>query len=329
MNNKTICVAGASGLVGANITKAALARGYRVNGTLRNKADPEKAPYLEMLPGAAAGLQLFDADMSEPGAFSSALEGADCVFIACLIPTYTGSSGKPAREMDDEQGYAEIIMPTVNGCLNIMRSAIEAGVRNVVICSSTSSTNPPVPVEKKNELDHWSDPDKQCREKKYTSATKAVMEKAAMELADESKVRLSILLPTLMLGPAVIPAHGRTGFPATLRNLMAGAEPRHQQVPNDSISMIHAEDLAALCLAAYEDESASGRYFGVYESWPWQKIYDELETLIPGMKVPVPLTEAQVPPTGFDFSRRDSLKVPLRDVPTTFRETVEWLRENP
>ncbi len=29
---KTICIAGASGLVGANLTKAALERGYRVRG---------------------------------------------------------------------------------------------------------------------------------------------------------------------------------------------------------------------------------------------------------------------------------------------------------
>jgi hypothetical protein len=68
------------------------------------------------------------------------------VFIACLIPTYAGPSGKPAREMDDAQGYAEIIMPTVDGCLNIMRSAVDAGIRNIVICSSTSSTNPNPPV---------------------------------------------------------------------------------------------------------------------------------------------------------------------------------------
>ena len=31
--------------------------------------------------------------------------------------------------MDDEQGYAEIIMPTVTGCLNIMRAAVRQSVR--------------------------------------------------------------------------------------------------------------------------------------------------------------------------------------------------------
>ena len=59
--------------------------------------------------------------------------------------------------------------------LDIMQSAIDAGVKNIVICSSTSSTNPPEPVPFKNEVEHWSDVEKQCREKKYTSATKTVM----------------------------------------------------------------------------------------------------------------------------------------------------------
>ena len=34
---KTIAIAGASGLVGSNIIRAALERGYGVNGTLRSK----------------------------------------------------------------------------------------------------------------------------------------------------------------------------------------------------------------------------------------------------------------------------------------------------
>ena len=80
--------------------------------------------------------------MVDEGSFDEALQGVDCVFIASLIPTYFGPSGKAAKEMEDEQGYAEIIMPTVNGCLNILRSVVRHGIKNVVICSSTSSTNP-------------------------------------------------------------------------------------------------------------------------------------------------------------------------------------------
>lgn len=329
MTEKTICVAGASGLVGSNIVKAALAKGYRVNGTMRDCSDQTKAPYLMALPGADERLTLFDAEMGSSHAFDAACKDADCVFIACLIPVYSGPTGKPAREMDDAQGYAEIIMPTVNGCLNIMRAAHRQGVGNVVICSSTSSTNPVPAVPLKNEVDHWSDADEQCRAKKYTSATKTVMEKAAIDLAAEQGQRLCIMLPTMMLGPVILPEHSERGFHAVLGKLLRGETGRHETTPNDSSSMAHLHDVAALFLAVYENQDASGRYFGVYDSWHWNDIYDVLKELVPPEGLPEPYTGAKAAPTGFDFTRRDSLGVPFRDIPTTLRETVAFLCSDP
>ncbi len=326
---KTLCVAGASGLVGSNIVKEALARGYAVHGTLRDHTAVERTQYLQALPGGAERLRLFSANMTQRGAFDDPVAGADCVFIACLIPVYAGPTGTPAREMDDAQGYAEIIQPTVEGCLNIMRSAQAAGVKTVVICSSTSSTNPVPAVPMKNELEHWSDEAQQCRAKKYTSATKTVMEKAAMAFAAEHGMRLSIILPTGMFGPVILPEQLEGNPHAWLRRLASGEQGRHEVIPNDSTSMSHLHDVARLFLAAYEDPAASGRYFGVYESWHWQDIYAELAQIIPNMKHPEPLDAPPVAPTGFDFTRRDSLGVAMRDVPTMLRETLAWLATEP
>ncbi len=328
-NDQTLCVAGASGLVGSNIVQAALARGYHVRGTLRDHTAAGKAPYLMALPGAAERLELFSAEMADETTFDAALSGADGVFIACLIPVYAGPDGTPAREMDDEQGYREIIMPTVNGCLNIMRAAARHSVGTVVICSSTSSTNPVPAVAAKNEVDHWSDADEQCRAKKYTSATKTVMEKAAMQFAAEHGQRLSIILPTGMFGPVVLPEQMNTNPHVWLQRLINGEVGRHHQTPNDSTSMIHLHDLAGIFLAAYENADASGRYFGVYDSWHWRDIYAELRKILPDMKMPAPITDAAATPTGFNFARRDSLGVPLRDIPTLLRETVEWIKSQP
>lgn len=328
-SEKTLCVVGASGLAGSQILKAALDRGYQVRGVMRDKDAPNKAPFLKALPGASDRLTLHSADMADAGAFDTVLQGVDCVYIACLIPTYAGPSGKPAREMDDEQGYTEIIMPTVNGCLNIMRAAARQNVPNVVICSSTSSTNPIPPVALKNEVDHWSDEIEQCRAKKYTSATKTVMEKAAIEFAVKNDIRLSIVLPTGMYGPVILPDQMKDSPHNWLQSLIKGGPGRHEKVPNDSSSLIHLQDLAAIFLAVYEDPEASGRYFGVYDSWHWNDLYSELQKLIPDMKMPAPLDATPVEPTGFDFTRRDGLGLPLRDIPTVLRETVEWIRSAP
>lgn len=323
---RTVCVAGASGLVGSNIVCECLARGYTVRGSMRNSRDPAKAPFLLALPGAADRLTLFDADMSDAGSFDDAMQGCDAVFIASLIPTYFGPSGGKATDMDNEQGYAEIIMPTVNGCLNILGSAARAGVKTALICSSTSSTNPVPPVEYKNEVDHWSDPDQQCAAKKYTSATKAVMERAAMGFCNENGIRLCIFLPTLMLGPMVMPAHMNEGFMAVLARLVKGEKGRHDRVPNDSTSMAHIHDVANLFLAACESPDAEGRYFGMKESWPWKDIYAELEKLIPDMVQPEPHGETPKPATTFDFTRRDSLGVPMHTVPEVLDAAVAFAR---
>ena len=42
--------------------------------------------------------------------------------------------------------------------------------------------------------------------------------------------------------------------------------------------------------------------------------------------MPEPLTEDPVAPTGFDFTRRDSLGVKVRYIPSMLRETVVWIK---
>jgi nucleoside-diphosphate-sugar epimerase len=328
-NAKAVCVAGASGLVGSHIVRACLDAGYRVHGTMRNAEDPAKAPYLRALPGAGERLNLYSADMAETESFDAALEGCDAVFIACLVPIYHGADGTPATDMDDEQGWAEIIRPIEEGCLNIMRAADRQGVRNVIVCSSTSSTNPPTPVAVKNEIDHVSDAAFQCSQKKYTSAEKIVMETSARAFADEHGQRLCILLPTLMLGPVILPSQLEEGFHKTLKDMAKGKPARHERVPEGSISMAHLHDVAALFLAAYENPEASGRYFAVYDSWPWRDIYAEVAKHVPASALPAPLEGEPEVPTGFDFTRRDSLGVRFRDIPTTLDETLTWIKAKP
>ena len=48
----TLCVVGASGLLGSNILKEALARDYTVHGTVRDLYAPDKETFLNALPNA-------------------------------------------------------------------------------------------------------------------------------------------------------------------------------------------------------------------------------------------------------------------------------------
>ena len=47
------------------------------------------------------------------------------------------------------------------------------------------------------------------------------------------------------------------------------------------------------------------------------------------MNMPELITEPAVEPTRFDFNRRDSLGVSMRDIPTMIRETVDWIKSDP
>ena len=187
----------------------------------------------------------------------------------------------------------------------------------------------PLLVVVKNEIDHWSDDLEQCNSRKFTSAAKTVMEKEAIKYARENEIRLSILLPTGLFGEALLPKHLEHNPFKWLKSLIEGGEPRHDIIPNNSTSMIHLDDLAKLFIAAYENPNASGRYFGVYGSLHWQDIYAECEKIIPLMKRPKLLTDKPVEPTTFDFSRRDSLGVSIRDFPTFLEQTVSWLKSDP
>ena len=93
--------------------------------------------------------------------------------------------------------------------------------------------------------------------------------------------------------------------------------------------MIHLRDLAKIFLAVYENPNASGRYFGVYKSFHWHDIYYECKKLIPNMKMPMALSDKCFEPTVFNFKRRDTLNVYIKDFPTTLKETIEWLKTKP
>ena len=130
MRKKLLTIFGASGLVGSSILREALDRGYHVNGTLRDVDNQDRITRLKSLP-SGNNADFFLANMADISSLDSPLINADAVFICCLIPTYKGFDGTPARELDDERGYNEIIKPTVDGCLNILKTAKR---NNVLIC---------------------------------------------------------------------------------------------------------------------------------------------------------------------------------------------------
>jgi len=125
-------------------------------------------------------------------------------------------------------------------------------------------------------------------------------------------LRVSILNPSMIAGPAF-----QDQPPSVLKSIQAilKKERMADTIPNGSMSMIDVNDLAKLHIAALEKESASGRYFALKKSWHWKDILHALSQLYPAYTSPAwPAEMEPVKATGFNFARRDSLGVELKDL---------------
>ena len=127
----------------------------------------------------------------------------------------------------------------------------------------------------------------------------------------------------MITGPALSPEP--PGGHRFLAALLRG-ERMADRVPNGSMSMIDVRDLAALQVAAFEDEGASGRYFTVRRSWHWKDILAALQRLHPAYTAPtLPEDVEPARPTGYDLSRMESLGVDVRGLDAILGGVVEDL----
>lgn len=314
MTDKIICVVGCSGFVGSHVAAELLAKGYGVNGTLRD-ASPANTNWLTTEVAAKASedaqLRLFSTNVLDKGSLRDAMEGCDSVIVC-------------AGTEVQEQATVDLMVGMAN---NVCDLAITLGMQAAVFTSSTGSTNPPGDEPAlKNEIDHWSDPQKQLAAGKFSPAAKTLMDKAILQKMDEyaGGFRGIIFNPSMIAGPCYQPepVASLKSFKAILQgDRMADA------IPNGSMSMINVQDLARLHIAAMENPQAKGRYFGVRQSWHWRDILAALQRLVPDYKMPA-IDPDEVPArvTTFDLSRRDSLGVAVRDLDDILQAVVDELR---
>ncbi len=308
----TVAVIGCSGFVGSHVTAALLEAGHSVHGTLRDATRPGAAWLTRDLAPKAQGsaeLMLFSARMRDSTALNAAMRGCDGVFFC-------------AGTERQEPATIEAMMGGVRTTLDV---AEQLGIRPVMIQSSTGSMNPPADrggePSVKSEA-HWSDPLQQIGVGKYSPAAKTLMEALALRRMEESDgaLRVCIFNTSLIAGPDLGPTPGPSArFLASILN----GERMADTVPDGSMSIIDVRDLAALHLAAYADDDASGRYLGLKQSWHWKDILAALGRAHAPYAPPAwPQDQHPSTPTQYDSTRRDSLGVPLRGLDAILGDVV-------
>jgi cinnamoyl-CoA reductase len=320
MSNETICVIGVSGFIGSNVAAELLDRGYDIHGTTRNPKSNREWLEAALSPPAETSLSptvtnterrltIFEADVSDQDALEAAMKGCTGVIMSAGVE-------------HQEPGTVSTMLAAAQ---NTLQAAANQGIDRVVFTSSTGSCNPPGDEpDTKNELDHWSDPAQQISVEKFSPAAKTLMERLAMGLGDKLGIRVAIMNPSLILGPSSLPE-----TPSSLEfigRIMRGERMR-EQAANGSMSIIDVRDLAKLHVAALEDDDASGRYFGVKESWHWQDILEALDRVYEPYSAPKwPDGENRTRPTGYDLTRQQTLGVDVRGLDAIMEGAVAELR---
>lgn len=311
-----VCVTGASGFIASHIVAQLLQKGYTVHATVRDPTNEEKVAHLTRLPAEEGQLKLFAATLGgEENGFAAAVAG-------CTAIIHTAQPMQPT--LDRTSGSAsQIIDPSQKGMKAICAACDSAGVKCMILTSSTAATNPKEgpPAVKKEE--HYTDVDTAIQSGRVYPAAKVLIEHAAEEWARRVGARLAIILPTVVYGPMLqTPINGTMN---NFRRMLLGRA--FQSIPNDSMSFVDVRDCAAHHVAALENTVHSGRFFSVVESWHWKDIYACLKEAYPPLKLPpADYTEPDVAPTLYDTTRMETLGVRMRSLREIIFDSTAELR---
>lgn len=124
-----VLVTGGAGFVGLNLVEALLARGREVVVFGREKVPAAALAAFAPLPGRLVGLQ---GDVRDAAALRAVFASHA---IEAVFPFAAVTSG-PAREAEDPESVLQV---NLLGTLATLRAARDAGVRRVVIPSSTAA----------------------------------------------------------------------------------------------------------------------------------------------------------------------------------------------
>eukprot|EP00262_Sarcandra_glabra_P011072 TRINITY_DN26770_c0_g1_i1.p1 TRINITY_DN26770_c0_g1~~TRINITY_DN26770_c0_g1_i1.p1 ORF type:complete len:331 (-),score=35.55 TRINITY_DN26770_c0_g1_i1:146-1138(-) len=270
-----VCVTGAAGFVGSWLVMRLLEQNYTVKATVRDPDNLKKVQHLLDLPKANTHLTLWKADLIDEGSFDKAIEGCVGVFHVAT-----------PMDFDSKDPENEVIKPTVDGVLNVMRSCVKAKrVRRIVFTSSAGTVN--MQKHPKTEYDEssWSDMEF-CRAAKMTGwmyfVSKTLAEKAAWEFAEENGMDLISIIPTLVVGPFIM----RTMPPSmeTALALITGNTPHYSILKQ--IQLVHLDDLCKAHIYVFEHPEAKGRYISSSHDCTIFDLAKMLKDKYPEFKIP-------------------------------------------
>jgi nucleoside-diphosphate-sugar epimerase len=250
---ETVLVTGGSGFLGGWCIVELLGRGYEVRTTVRDlgrEAEVREAVGSQI--DAGERLSVLPADLTEDGGWADAVAGCDYVL-------HVASPFPPVQPKDPD----ELIVPAREGTLRVLRAALAASTRHVVVTSSVAAiaggAKGPGPL---TEAD-WTDLDSAGLSPYVRSKT--IAERAAWDLVEErgERDRLTTINPGAIIGPLL--SRDASFSLQVIERLLEGTP----GAPRIGFSLVDVRDVAKLHVDAMSASQAGGERFIAVAEFLW------------------------------------------------------------
>jgi dihydroflavonol-4-reductase len=253
--DETVLVTGGSGFLGGWCLAGLLRAGYRVRTTVRDPSrEGDVRAMLASEVDAGDRLSVLAADLAGDRGWKEAVEGCDYVL-------HVASPFPPAQPKDPD----ELIVPARDGTLRVLRASLTAGVRRVVVTSSSAAIRnsgvdlPPRPLTEED----WTDP----ANPQLTpyARSKTIAERAAWDLVREAGQveRLAVVNPGAILGPVL--SDDLSYSLQVIERMLKGMP----GLPRLGFSFVDVRDVADLHILAMAAPQAAGERFLAAGGFLW------------------------------------------------------------
>jgi nucleoside-diphosphate-sugar epimerase len=255
-----VLVTGGTGFVAGWTIVELLKRGYRVRVTVRNaKAETSCREAVARITDLDSRLSFAFADLMADDGWNNAAEGCDYVL---HIASPLGTAGNDGET---------IIEAARGGTLRVLKAAVDAGAKKVVMTSSTAACTPANAEARVIDERDWTDPDQQGLS--VYRRSKVLSERAAWSFMSGKSTKLITILPGAIFGPVL--RRDQQGSVNIIRLLLAGRPPF---LPRLAFNITDVRDLAELHVRAMVSSEADGeRFIAMGEALWFREVADALK----------------------------------------------------
>lgn len=240
---RTVLVTGGSGYVGSWAIVELLRLGYSVRTTVRSLSrEKEVRAMIAGQVDAADRLSVFAANLLQDDGWESAIEGSDYVLHV--------ASPMPIGEFRGQ----DVIRPGREGVRRVLQASLNAGVKRVVLTSSTAAAMLKQNGQTKVNETIWTDlPDKSIYN--YPRA-KTLAEQDAWEIMSKAggAMELTTVLPSSIQGPVL-----GADYSASVDIVGLMLKGKMPAVPRIGFNIVDVRDLADLHIRAMTSPEAAGQ----------------------------------------------------------------------